>query len=120
MVFRAFCLGYNIEGMIRKRIALLLLSLVVISTIELVVQIIRHNKNERRSSSTLPVHPATPIPSSSVEAAQYIAQAAKLASNGDYPGAEKVLRNALTMFPSDVNLKLTLEYYENQDRQHPQ
>ena len=99
---------------------LVLLSLCGVVVIVFVAIIIFHKQPRGQRSIILTTPYSTSIPPSSIEAKQYIAQAAKLASNGDYPGAEKVLRNALTMFPSDVNLKLTLEYYENQDRQHPQ
>lgn len=70
------------------------------------------------SSGTSSTDSPSSIPTSVPEAKAYISEASEQAGRGDYAAAKKTLETAIKLFPDDQNLKLTLEYYENQAPQN--
>lgn len=72
--------------------------------------------NRDRGTDDVTVIPATTlaVPESSDTAKQYIDRASAQADKQEYEEAIKILNQGLEKFPDDENLKLTKEYYENE------
>ena len=102
----------------RKKQQVYLFSLLVATIAIFALYLSIHVRSLSRVLNSTVTSSATPIPPSSDEAKQYISKASSEAANNDYSGAKKTLQEAITKFPNDLNLKLTLEYYETQALQH--
>ena len=75
----------------------------------------------RQVGGTVPTTTYSPaIPESSQSAKEYIDSASQKADAGDYRQAVTILEEGLALFPSDQNLQLTKEYYENEAVRHGQ
>jgi predicted S18 family serine protease len=69
-------------------------------------------------SAVIDSDPSTPIPASSDAAKELIKTASVQAAQGDYPAAISTMQTAVQQFPTDLNLQLTLEYYETEAVRH--
>jgi cell division protein YceG involved in septum cleavage len=68
-----------------------------------------------QKSATVPADDHTPsIPESNDSAKTYIDRATTEADKKDYDAAIAILQEGITAFPEDMNLQLTLEYYQNE------
>ncbi len=99
----------------RQSSTVILLIIVVLGLALLIGFLVKPKQSTLKVAPTSTFTPA--IPASSQSAKEYIDRASKAADRNDYAQASAILKEAIVKFPDDANLKLTLEYYENQAQQ---